>query len=121
MQSLVHPLTIVFMIATLAAVVPRSLGDDWICVGGDRGCTRHSALSQINRNNVGNLDVAWVYHTGELDRARQKIIECTPVVVENLMYITTGHLRVAMTVDDDAFADALTRLVRFAERQAHAA
>ena len=32
-----------------------------------------------------------------------------------------GHLRVAMTVDDPAFADALTRLVRFAERTAHAA
>ncbi len=29
-----------------------------------------------------------------------------------------GHLRVAMTVADDAFADALTRLVGFAETQA---
>jgi len=27
-----------------------------------------------------------------------------------------GHLRVAMTIDDDAFADALTRLVSYAER-----
>ncbi|MDJ0630277.1 MAG: pyridoxal phosphate-dependent aminotransferase [Rhodobacter sp.] len=32
-----------------------------------------------------------------------------------------GHLRVAMTVDDDAFEAALTRLVQFAERYADAA
>lgn len=32
-----------------------------------------------------------------------------------------GHLRVAMTIEDAAFEAALTRLVRFAERTAHAA
>ncbi len=81
-------------LAMVAACSGVALGTDWICVGGDRGNMRYSALSQITRENVNQLRVAWVYHTGELDRPQQKIIECTPVVVDGVMYITTGHLRV---------------------------
>jgi len=67
---------------------------DWLCVGGDRGCMRYAPLDQINRENVSNLEVAWVHNTGELDRPQKKIIECTPIVVDGVMYLTTGHLRV---------------------------
>jgi quinoprotein glucose dehydrogenase len=80
---------------------PHALADghnqhnvDWISVGGDRGGMRYSPLDQINRENVGGLEVAWTYHTGELDRPRQKTIECTPLVIDGVMYVTTGHLRV---------------------------
>ena len=64
---------------------------DWFCVGGDRGCMRYSSMDQIHRGNVSTLEVAWEYHTGELDALT---IECTPVVVDGAMYITTGHLKV---------------------------
>jgi quinoprotein glucose dehydrogenase len=74
--------------------VSASWAEDWIAVGGDRGNARYSPLTQIDRENVGRLRVAWIYHTGELDRTPQKIIECTPIVVDGVMYITTGHLRV---------------------------
>ncbi len=72
---------------------PSILGSDWISVGGDRGGMRYSAVDQINRANVSQLEVAWTYNTGELDRQPQKTIECTPVVVDGTMYITTGYLR----------------------------
>jgi len=72
----------------------HGVAEDWIAVGGDRGSMRYSSLSQINQDNVDLLQTAWTYHTGELDRARKKIIECTPVVVDGVMFITTGHLRV---------------------------
>lgn len=68
--------------------------EDWMSVGGDRGSMRYSKLDQITKQNVALLGEAWTYHTGELNRARKKIIECTPVVVDGVMYITTGHLRV---------------------------
>ena len=58
---------------------------DWFCVGGDRGCMRYSTMDQIHRGNVSTLEVAWKYHTGELDALT---IECTPVVVDGAMYIT---------------------------------
>jgi len=67
---------------------------DWPGVGGDPGCARYSPLDQINRENVARLKPVWTYHTGELDRRPAKTIECTPIVVEGVMYLTTGYLRV---------------------------
>ncbi len=73
---------------------PIPAGHNWPCVGGDRGCMRYSSLDQITSGNVKQLDVAWVYRTGELDRPRKKTIECTPLVIDEVLYLTTGHLRV---------------------------
>ena len=63
---------------------------DWISVGNDRGCMRYSSLTQINRHNIQSLKVAWVYRTGE----GNKTCECTPLIVNGVMYITTNRLRV---------------------------
>jgi len=76
----------------LMADVPADA--DWVCVGGDRGSQRYSALKEIDRENVSRLKPVWTFHTGELDRKRKKTIECTPVIVDGTMYISTGHLRV---------------------------
>ncbi|MGH6914862.1 MAG: hypothetical protein ACREH3_14290, partial [Geminicoccales bacterium] len=38
----------------------------WGAYGGDPGGTRYSSLAQIDRANVGALELAWSYHTGEL-------------------------------------------------------
>ncbi len=75
--------SVVVIFSTLAT------GEDWISVGNDRGCMRYSPLTQINRANVSQLEVAWTYYTGEGD----KTIECTPIVIDGVMYITTNHLR----------------------------
>ncbi len=68
---------------------------DWVSVGGDRGCSRYSQLDQIDRDNVRKLEVAWTWHTKELDRSRKMTIECTPIVIDGVMYVSTGHRRVA--------------------------
>jgi quinoprotein glucose dehydrogenase len=67
---------------------------DWPGVGNDPGCTRYSPLDQINRDNVARLRPAWTYHTRELDGRVGKTIECTPIVIDGVMYLTTGYLRV---------------------------
>jgi quinoprotein glucose dehydrogenase len=55
---------------------------------------RYSRLDQINRENVRRLEPAWTYHTGELAGREGKTIECTPIVIDGVMYVTTGYLRV---------------------------
>ena len=65
---------------------------DWPGVGNDPGCMRYSTLDQINRDNVRQLKPAWTYHTGELRNGEGKTIECTPIVVDGVMYVTTGRL-----------------------------
>jgi quinoprotein glucose dehydrogenase len=66
---------------------------DWISVGGDRGSSRYSTLDQIDRKTVGQLEVAWTFSTGELKNGKGRTIECTPVVVDGVAYITTANRR----------------------------
>src|SRR3954451_6451435 len=40
---------------------------EWPAHGHDVGGMRHSPLTQIDRDNVGELQVAWTFHTGELE------------------------------------------------------
>lgn len=60
---------------------------DWPNVGNDKEGTRYSTLNQINTANVGTLTVAWTYHTG--DAGQGTTIECTPLVIDGVMYVTT--------------------------------
>src|SRR5215472_8452075 len=65
---------------------------DWPNVGGDKGCTRYSELKQINRENVKELQPAWMYHTG--DAGKGTTIECTPIVIDGVMFLTTAGSKV---------------------------
>ena len=67
---------------------------DWPRVGNDPGCMRYSELKQIDRDNVARFKPAWTYHTGEFKGRAGKTIECTPIVIDGVMYVTTGYLRV---------------------------
>ncbi len=67
---------------------------DWPRVGNDAGCMRYSPLDQINRQNVTRPEPIWTYHTRELDSRKGKTIECTPIVIDGVMYITTAYLRI---------------------------
>jgi len=42
--------------------------EQWPQYGGDNGGTRYATASQITPSNVGNLEVAWIYRTGEKER-----------------------------------------------------
>jgi quinoprotein glucose dehydrogenase len=58
---------------------------DWPAYGGHDG-THYSSLSQINRDNVKSLAVAWKYDTGE-----DGGIEASPIIVGKVLYTTTPH------------------------------
>src|SRR6266704_3589869 len=80
-----------FLLGFLAlALRPYALAadQDWPTVGGDSGCSRYSPLTQINRRNVTHLQVAWTYHCG--DQGQAATIECTPIVIGGVLYLTTG-------------------------------
>ncbi len=66
---------------------------DWPRVNNDPGGMRYSQLDQINRENVAQLTPAWTFHTEEVKEGRGRTIECTPIVVDGVMYITTGYLK----------------------------
>ena len=63
----------------------RELYRTWHRSHGDNGGTRFSALAQINRANVTNLQVAWTYHA----RDGSNYIQCNPIVVDGVMFAPT--------------------------------
>src|SRR5579863_3674353 len=70
----------------------------WPAYGGDAGGTRYSTLKQINRENVGELRVAWIFHTGELGQGvmdwSRSAFEVTPILYDGTLYLTTPSTNV---------------------------
>src|SRR5580704_10360555 len=80
---------------------PNSAGatkSDWPYYGHDAGGTRYSPLTQINRENVTNLKVAWTFHTGDISdgsgRPKRSGLETTPILVDGILYLTSPFNRV---------------------------
>ncbi len=46
---------------------------DWMQYGGHEGGGRYSPLNQINKDNVHDLEVAWTFKTGHLDRVPERL------------------------------------------------
>src|SRR5271170_4120806 len=67
---------------------------DWPYNGNDVYNSRFQNIDQINPTNVSQLKPAWTFHTGISDPNMS--MEMTPLVVDGMMFITTG--------DDDVFA-----------------
>ena len=70
---------------TPAAEIDFSQFGFWPRTHGDNGSRRYSSLTQISRENVRDLEVAWVYRSQ--DGAGN--IQSIPIVVDGLMYMPT--------------------------------
>ncbi|WP_428977092.1 methanol/ethanol family PQQ-dependent dehydrogenase [Breoghania corrubedonensis] len=57
---------------------------NWVMQLGDYSSTRYSKLDEINKSNVGNLQVAWTFSTGVL-----RGHEGGPLVIGDIMYVHT--------------------------------
>ena len=103
MSKLLSPLLITGLILTLACIAtaanpPGDSTDDWPSYGHDPGGMRYSPLTQINRENVAKLKIAWIFHTGDISEGKgqrkRSGFETTPLVVDGTLYLTTPFNRV---------------------------
>ena len=69
---------------------------NWAMQAGDMYNQRYSKLSQINAQNVGKMQVAWMFSTGVL-----RGHEGSPLVVGNTMYIHTPFPNKVFAMDLD--------------------
>ncbi|MCI0336388.1 MAG: PQQ-binding-like beta-propeller repeat protein [Acidobacteria bacterium] len=65
---------------------------EWKMFGGGADNIHYSTLSQINRENLRQLEVAWTYDTG--DAFPNSEMQCNPIIVDGVLYATTPKLRV---------------------------
>jgi alcohol dehydrogenase (cytochrome c) len=59
---------------------------NWASYNGDLNGNRYTTLSQITKENVGRLASAWIFTLPNVPR-----METTPVVVDGMMYVTSGN------------------------------
>ena len=63
-------------------------GADWLSYSGGYKSQRFSPLSQINTVNVDQLKVMWAYQMQPIGISGAALQETTPLVADNVMYIT---------------------------------
>jgi len=72
---------------------------DWSVYLGDYGRRHYSGLDQITRENVSELEVAWVYDAGEL-RGTRSTMYTSPLVIDGTLYGLSPKL-VAFALEAD--------------------
>ena len=72
--------------------VPAAGYRDWRVYHGGAEGIHYSALDQINRGNVAQLEVAWTFDTGDAFNGSE--MQCNPIVVDGVLFATTPKLRV---------------------------
>lgn len=72
-------------------------GANFPVYGGNKAGNRYSPLTQINKDNVDQLEVAWTYNVRPTDSTKEnngfpREIQCQPIVVDGILYGTTPNL-----------------------------
>ncbi|MCX6604442.1 MAG: pyrroloquinoline quinone-dependent dehydrogenase [Acidobacteria bacterium] len=65
---------------------------NWRSWSGSNDGNRYSPLTQVNKANVKQLKVAWEYKSGDADPRGRTAIQCTPIIVDGVLYATTPTL-----------------------------
>src|SRR5580765_2616416 len=78
--------------ASVTAFVAAAPADTGWPVHGGLDNIRYSPLTQINRQNVSQLKVAWTYDSHDAFKASE--MQSNPIVVDGVLYATTPTLKV---------------------------
>ena len=99
---LLFPATVVgFYLAATTPAAPQSgpAGGEWPAYGGDLGSTRYSPLDQIDRSNVGDLEIAWRWSARNFGPTPENNYRATPIMVKGVLFSTAGSRRAVVAID----------------------
>ncbi|RLA30036.1 MAG: pyrroloquinoline quinone-dependent dehydrogenase, partial [Gammaproteobacteria bacterium] len=77
----------------------------WLYYGGDQGGRHYSGAAQINTSNISNLQVAWVYRSGDMEKFGDELKntsgQSTPILLPDaaggsLVYCTPFNRIIAL-------------------------
>ncbi|MFO7256226.1 MAG: PQQ-binding-like beta-propeller repeat protein [Bacteroidota bacterium] len=70
-------------------------GDTWRVYKADAASSSYSSLAQINKDNVGQLEIAWTFDPADaLPGMRLGKYECNPIIIDTLLYATSARRHV---------------------------
>ena len=80
--------------AQLSYPMPEA-GVDWPAYGGTHHATRYSPLNQISRNNVGTLEKAWEFRTGDMPQNDERFSnQNTPLKIGDQLLVCSAMNKV---------------------------
>jgi quinoprotein glucose dehydrogenase len=91
-RALLAPAIALTLFAADRRSAPASGYQDWRSYHGGPEQIHYSRLSEINRDNVSKLEVAWTFDTG--DAFKNSEMQCNPIIVDGVLYATSPKLRV---------------------------
>ncbi|MFN4295953.1 MAG: PQQ-binding-like beta-propeller repeat protein [Brevundimonas sp.] len=83
--------------ASARADVAGDSAEEWTHFGGTAGGRRYSGLSQVHAGNVGELEVAWTFRSGDASPAPGRIFyssQNTPIKVGDSLFTCTSSAQV---------------------------
>ncbi|KUM44916.1 glucose/quinate/shikimate family membrane-bound PQQ-dependent dehydrogenase [Pseudomonas sp. EpS/L25] len=100
-----QPLVAATTTPAITPVTPETAQKDWRSWGNTTAGTRFAALDQITKANVGELQVAWTFRTGDVPQSNGFGAEDqeTPLQVGDTLYLCSPHNQV-FAVDADTGA-----------------
>jgi quinoprotein glucose dehydrogenase len=66
---------------------------EWPCYARDPGGARYSPLDEVDTQNVASLERAWTFRTGDIAKGDAHYAECTPLMVDGVLYVITPFSR----------------------------
>lgn len=85
---------IILVISCEANDPPREfLPGEWPVYQGDNNSSQYSPLTEINTGNVNQLEVAWIFNTGDVGDRDRSEIQCNPLMIDGTLYGTTPRLK----------------------------
>ncbi|MDQ3997985.1 MAG: PQQ-binding-like beta-propeller repeat protein [Gemmatimonadota bacterium] len=91
---------VLLAIAATPSLAQRGAADgEWRYWGGDAGSTRYSALDQIRRENVKDLQVVWRWRAANFGPTPETYYRATPLYANGLLYTVAGERRAVAAID----------------------
>ncbi|HIN49838.1 MAG TPA: hypothetical protein EYM78_03860 [Gemmatimonadetes bacterium] len=85
--------------SALAQGLPGTENGEWRYLGGNAGHTRSSPLTQINADNFGNLEEAWIWRGDNFGPNVDYFNRSTPIYVDGMLYTVATPRRQVIAID----------------------
>ncbi|MGH7530488.1 MAG: PQQ-binding-like beta-propeller repeat protein, partial [Gemmatimonadales bacterium] len=94
------PAMLAGVVAALPLAAQRGAANgEWRVWGGDAGSTRYAALTQITRDNVAQLEVAWRWRAASFGPTPETYYRATPLYADGRLYTVAGERRAVAAID----------------------
>ncbi|MEO5593234.1 MAG: PQQ-binding-like beta-propeller repeat protein [Chitinophagaceae bacterium] len=75
--------------------IPLASNIDWPEYNGNGNRDHYSALTQITKENISHLKVAWIYASGGADTTGNHTqMQCNPVIIDGILYGVSANIQV---------------------------